>query len=321
MKNAKMQENLYNMKGESSIVLLILHIKNMKKRVITIILLNLVLILGIKSVFAENKNNNPLLMNILIDGKEMETQFDPFISDYVLATNKEKITIEAKTDDPNAKAQIIGNTNLSVGINNIEIKVTAEDGVTTQSYYLHITRGDVNKANANLKNIEIEGYELNPQFNKRDVEYLIKYTQDIKNLNIKATPESNQAKVEIINNSNFNSLYHVVTIKVTAEDGITTKEYKIRAKKVKENAKEDDYEEEGQIEENNNTQQEEINEEAENMQDEEMTDENSVLTDSIPNETNNSETSNNGNNIWIYCIIGLVLIVIVGIIIFKKIKK
>lgn len=208
----------------------------MKKNTVIKIIMVLILVLLIGSLnksYAETKNNNPLLREILIDGKQIEPQFDQFITDYVMAvdSSKEKINIEAVTDDPNAKAEIIGDTNLKSGKNDFEIKVTAEDGKTKNSYFLHITRGDVGKANANLKNIEVEGLVLNPKFNEKDTKYLVEYDGYIEKLNISAITENQNAKIEILDNSNFNSTTHIVTIKVTAEDGITTKEYKITAKK------------------------------------------------------------------------------------------
>ncbi|MGN1297436.1 MAG: cadherin-like beta sandwich domain-containing protein [Clostridia bacterium] len=206
----------------------------MKNRKIIIgMLLSVLIIMCTLSVEAVAKNNNPLLREITIDGEAIKSGFDQFITDYVIAvdSSKENIEIEAITDDPNASYEIKGDTNLNLGINNFEIKVTAEDEKTTNSYFLHITKGDINKANANLKNIEIEGLLLNPKFNEKDTNYLVEYDNYIEKLNIIATPESEKAKIEILDNDNFNSTIHIVTIKVTAEDGITTKEYKINAKK------------------------------------------------------------------------------------------
>lgn len=188
-------------------------------------------IIPISMVNAENRNNNPLLREILINGEEIKPKFDQFITDYVIAVDKENIEIKATPDDPNASVEIIGNTKLEIGKNDIEVKVIAEDKKTTQSYYLHVTRGDVNKANANLKNIEVDGLILNPKFNEKDINYLVEYEGYVEKLNINVIPENENAKIEILDNNNFNSTIHIVTIKVTAEDGITTKEYKLTAKK------------------------------------------------------------------------------------------
>ena len=209
--------------------------RNIIKKIILIIML--AIILPTTSVFGAVKNNNPLLIEITIDGKPINPEFDQFITDYVIAVDSttDKIDIEAVTDDPNATAEIIGETNLKPGINDFEIKVTAEDGKTTNSYFLHITKGNVEKANANLKDIEIKGLTLNPQFNEKDTSYFVEYEGYIEKLDIVAYPESEKAKVKILNNENISGSIHIVTIEVTAEDGITTKEYKITAKKSGEN--------------------------------------------------------------------------------------
>lgn len=222
----------------------------MKKNILSFIFILAIIInlLPITKVQAIMKNNNPLLRDIKIDGQAIELQFDQFITDYVIAIgeNKDKIEIEAITDDPNATAEIIGDTNLKPGVNDFEIKVTAEDGTTTNSYYLHITKGDPEKANANLKKLEVEGMQLIPAFNNKDIDYLIEYEGYIDSLDITATPENENAKVEILDNNNFSSTLHIVTIKVTAEDGITTKEYKLTAKKAGESVEDpsglEDYE-------------------------------------------------------------------------------
>ena len=191
------------------------------------------ILLSLPKVQAVMKNNNPLLREIKIDGQAIEPPFDQFITDYVIAIGeeKDKIEIEAVTDDPNATAEVIGDTKLKTGVNDFEIKVTAEDGKTTNSYYLHITKGDKEKANANLKSLEIKDIQLNPQFNEKDIDYLVEYEGYIEHLDIVAVPEDENATVEILDNSDFSSTLHIVTIKVTAEDGITTKEYKLTAKK------------------------------------------------------------------------------------------
>lgn len=239
----------------------------MKKNILSFIFILAIIInlLPIAKVQAVMKNNNPLLRDIKIDGQAIEPQFDQFITDYVIAIgeDKDKIEIEAITDDPNATAEIIGDTNLKTGVNDFKIKVTAEDGTTTNSYYLHITKGNQEKANANLKSLEVKGIQLNPAFNDKDINYLVEYEGYIENLDIVATPENENAKVEILDNNNFSSTLHIVTVKVTAEDGVTTKEYKLTAKKAGESVEdpsgleeyEEDLEEAKQEEQKQNNQQ------------------------------------------------------------------
>ena len=122
----------------------------MKKNIFRVFFIMLLLtnILYVTKVDAVMKNNNPLLREIKIDGEDIKPEFDQFITDYVLAVdeNKEKIEIEAITDDPNASVEIIGDTNLKKGKNDFELKVTAEDEKTTYSYFLHITRGNKEKS-------------------------------------------------------------------------------------------------------------------------------------------------------------------------------
>ncbi len=214
-----------------------MEIKNITKSVLIFAIMFVISFFTTQVQSAVMKNNNPLLSGINIDGQAIEPAFDQFITDYVLAVDasKETINIEPQTDDPNATAQIIGDTNLKEGVNDFEIKVTAEDGTTTNSYFLHITKGDTAKANVALKDIQVEGLTLNPKFNEKDTNYLVEYEGYIDKLNITAIPEDEKAKVEIIDNENFSSVIHEVTIKVTAQDNITTKEYKITAKKAGEN--------------------------------------------------------------------------------------
>lgn len=225
------------------------------KRKICVVILLVIALVGLYNckVEAVMKNNNPLLIDLTVDGETVKPEFDQFITDYVMAVNnsKEEVKIEAVTDDPNAKYEVKGDTKLKEGVNNFEIKVTAEDGTTTNSYFLHITRGNVDKANANLKNMEVKGLTLNPKFNEKDTNYYLEYEGYIEKLKIKAIPENDKAKVEIINGENINSTLHTVTVKVTAEDGITQKTYTITAKKKGDNAEEpsglEDYEEDLKI--------------------------------------------------------------------------
>lgn len=57
-----------------------------------------------------------------------------------VANNVSSITVNATATDSKAKVTGTGKTNLSVGKNTISVKVTAEDGSTTKTYIITVTR-------------------------------------------------------------------------------------------------------------------------------------------------------------------------------------
>lgn len=208
--------------------------KKYLNKIIFIIILFLVLSFQIEIVNAEDaKNNNPMLKDIKINGKEIEPNFDMFTTEYVLSVDEEVdvVEIEAIPDDENAEVEIIGNTNLEEGKNKFEIKVTAENQREEQSYFVYITKGNINNTNANLKSINIEDCELAPNFDKDVINYAFEYPKDLEKVEIEAIPEDDEAKIEIIGNENLKEVTQNIEVKVTAKDGVTVKTYNLIAKK------------------------------------------------------------------------------------------
>ena len=106
---------------------------------------------------ADEKNNDPMLKEIKINGVDIDPAFEMFTTEYVVNVDSNVTTakIEAIPDDSNAKVKISGDKNLKEGRNVFEINVTAENGKDKQNYYVYITRGDKEKSNANLKSLKI----------------------------------------------------------------------------------------------------------------------------------------------------------------------
>ena len=158
---------------------------------------------------ADEKNNDPMLKEIKINGVDIDPAFEMFTTEYVVNVDSNVTTakIEAIPDDSNAKVKISGDKNLKEGRNVFEINVTAENGKDKQNYYVYITRGDKEKSNANLKSLKIGEYELAPNFSPDTINYAFEYPQNLK---------------EVTQN---------IQIKVTAEDGQTVKTYYLTAKK------------------------------------------------------------------------------------------
>lgn len=201
--------------------------------VLVTIFLSIIVLKDLK-VNADVENNNPMLKDIKINGKEIEPKFEMFTTEYVVVVNEnvETAKIEATPDDLKAKVEIIGNEELRDGRNEFEIKVTAEDGETEQSYFIYITKGDANKANANLKSLKVENYDLAPLFEKNTIDYALEYPKDLQKLNVEAVPEDENAKIEIIGNEKLTNKFQKIEVKVVAVDKQTVKKYYITAKKV-----------------------------------------------------------------------------------------
>ena len=130
-----------------------------------------------------------------------------------------------------AKVEIKGNEDLQDGENTITIIVTAENG-SEKEYKIKVIKGNSTQAIDNsvlkLSNLEISGVDFAGIFNPDTHSYELNLNISVKNLNITATPNQEDAKVEIIGNENFVEGENMVTILVTSADGNQTTTYQIK---------------------------------------------------------------------------------------------
>lgn len=203
-----------------------------KIKIIFLTALFIISFIGVTTVEAA-KNNNPMLKDIKIEGYNIEPNFEMFTTEYIVVIEEDidKLEIEAIPDDKNATVKIEGNENLKIGRNEIKIEVTAEDGKAKEEYYIFVTKGNKKTANANLKELEIKDAELAPKFNKDVIDYAFEYPENLQKVEIRALPEEDGTKVEIIGNENLKEPIENIEIKVTAKDGQTIKTYYLIAKK------------------------------------------------------------------------------------------
>ena len=179
--------------------------------------------------YQEKKSENADLRVLKIEN--MEPEFSKDVTEYYLTVDLEtdKINIEAYSDSEKASVDIQGNNDLQEGENKIEIVVTAEAG-NQKTYYIYVTKIDNAKmANANLKTLEVENFSIYPDFKRNIYNYNLTINKDIKKLNITAKPENEKNKIEIMGNENLKEGDNFIKVIVTAEDGKTTKTYKISA--------------------------------------------------------------------------------------------
>ena len=122
---------------------------------------------------------------------------------------------------------IYGNEELVEGENIVTIEVRAEDG-TSKVYTIYVTKtDDIEITNANLKSITIKGFSIYPAFKSNIYNYNLLINENITKLQITAEAEFEGATVEIIGNENLKEGDNLIKIKVTAQNGLTVREYKI----------------------------------------------------------------------------------------------
>lgn len=88
-------------------------------------------------------SNDNTLRELSIDGITINPKFDPSTTKYTASTKNSSINVVAIPNDKNAKVSETGKVDLKNGKNEIDIKVTAEDG-STKTYTITIT-ADISK--------------------------------------------------------------------------------------------------------------------------------------------------------------------------------
>jgi len=131
------------------------------------------------------------------------------------------------TDDKSSYVSGFGNrkVELSPGVNTIFVKVMAENGdIKTYSIYVtrELTENELLKTTDILK-LNIKNYNI--EFSNDILEYFIEIENEDK-LDISLTLLNEKANYEILNNENLQD-GSIIIIKITAENGIDTKEYKL----------------------------------------------------------------------------------------------
>ena len=178
---------------------------------------------------SEVTSNNSKLKNLRFNHEGITPVFSPDITEYCFLT-EDLSTLEVTAIPENTKSEVdvTGNTNFQEGLNTIQINVTSPDKTSKTQYTIWVTKTkDLEKANANLETLAIENVIIEPEFTNDIYQYDAIVSNTTENLNILAIPEKLNAKVEIAGGENLqfgNNEIHITSI---AENGYTTKKYKI----------------------------------------------------------------------------------------------
>lgn len=185
------------------------------------------------------KSDNSNLSALQIAEGVITPEFNKKVKEYSINVPNEitKLSIVATPEHSKATVKITGNEELQVGENNVEIVVTAEDG-STDTYKIIVTRAlpelnlqtlSICYIDENNQKVEIK---LEPQFVFNTYEYksLEQLSYTVKELQVDAIANRENAKVEIIGNKEIKAGKNEITIKVTLpnEEGLEEqKTYKI----------------------------------------------------------------------------------------------
>ncbi len=177
------------------------------------------------------KSSNNYLKSLQVSEEGLTPNFLKTKTNYSLNVGLKvtNLDVTAVAEDSKAKVSVTGNKDLKEGDNNVVITVTAENG-SQRTYTIIVNKSDKpEKSNSYLANLIIRDITLTPEFSSEVLEYdggVIK-TNDT-TLEIFASPTNENAKVEILGNENLILGENIITIKVTSEDGTSTKEYKVK---------------------------------------------------------------------------------------------
>ncbi|WP_255570532.1 S-layer homology domain-containing protein [Cohnella sp. CFH 77786] len=203
---------------------------------------------GTLTVSRQAIGTNASLSALSVAGGALTPEFDPGVLAYTVQVSQtaEDIQVTARTADAQAKLAVDGveavsGTAKSVRIpddGEIAVRVTAEDGVTDREYTLKVTRQAAG-TNAKLSALSVAGSVLSPGFDPERLAYTVEVSQTAKDVQVTAQTADSKAKLTIDGVEAVSGTAKTVripndgkiAIRVTAEDGVTVREYSLQVKR------------------------------------------------------------------------------------------
>jgi hypothetical protein len=193
-------------------------------------------------------SHNADLSGLSLSEGILSPQFSPEITSYSvgLAYHASSITVTAVTVDQNATITINGDAavssvpfgpvSLELGLNTINVVVTAQDGTTQKTYTIEVTSGQEPSHNADLSTLSLSVGSLSPEFSPDTTSYSSAVAYDVSVIDVTATAAGQEASIRINGSAITSGIPHtisldaganIISIEVTAQDGTTVKTYTI----------------------------------------------------------------------------------------------
>lgn len=163
------------------------------------------------------KSSDNTLKSITIDNQEVKVQ-----DNISFTTNKETVSIKVVPDHNKATYKINNKDTLDIGVNNVSVVVTAEDG-KTKNYNIQITREEILSSNVGLK-VTINEKELEFNDYKSYIEVEDKF-------DLKYYLEDDKSSIKYDNIEDLKIGNNIIKFEVIAEDG-TSQVYEVNVYKI-----------------------------------------------------------------------------------------
>jgi uncharacterized repeat protein (TIGR02543 family) len=144
-----------------------------------------------------------------------------------VANEVSSVTLTAAAKHAGAIVSGAGAKTLSVGPNTFYVVGTAQDGVSTKTYTVVVTRAG--SSDAALSSLTLSnGIQLTPAFHTDTTAYAVSVPDTISSVTITAAAHHDSARVTGTGDKTLNEGINTFSIVVRAEDGVTTKTYTVR---------------------------------------------------------------------------------------------
>lgn len=211
----------------------------MKKRTSIIVIMSIMLLVllsitnKVNGVEKTTKSKELALSSLEVENYEFYPEFNTNITKYyiVIPTDITELNVKAKAEDEDTKIKITGNTSIKSTESSIKITLS-KSGATSKTYTLQVTKQKDN--DLKLNSLNIENATLSPEFVKTKYYYNVVSEQngEIKPLKINAVANKENAKIEILGNSDLiEGNNNIITILLKSGDEITTYQLNVLVKK------------------------------------------------------------------------------------------
>ena len=141
----------------------------------------------------DNRSTNNFLKSLSVNGATLSPAFNKNTTTYSIPqVDASSITINAAAEDSKAAVIGAGTRNLDYGDNNIKIDVRAENE-SIKTYTIKVNRKDTRDTTNTLKSLSVEGYSIEPGFNKSRTEYTLTVPPNVSEVRINAERESGKS--------------------------------------------------------------------------------------------------------------------------------